>query len=270
MNKLLDIIRTLRGPEGCAWDKKQDLNSLKKFLLEETYEVLETIDNLDNTNSGRSEIDHHKEELGDLLLQIVFQSEIQKEKSNFDFNQVCEAICEKLIRRHPHIFGDKENKDSFEDNPYWEDIKKQEKANKLTKNNFQNSKSILADIPKSFTALMRAQKTSQKAAKANFTWPNIKGVLADVDEEVLELKEAINSGNKAHIEHELGDAIYSLVNVARFLKIDAELATQEAVNRFHKRFQKVEEAYAFNIDNMKSASVEQLDTEWNRAKETAT
>lgn len=249
---------TLRSPEGCGWDKKQTLASLKKHLLEETYEVLESIDDVEDSSS-QSNINHHCEELGDLLLQVIFQSEIQKENENFNFDDVCSGLCEKLERRHPHIFGSLQNDPNSEENPYWEAVKAKEKGSNA-------KKSLFSDIPKSFTALMRAQKTSSKAAHANFTWPTIGEVLKDVDEEMVELKEAIESGDRKHIEHELGDAIYALVNVARFLKIDAECATQGAVDRFHKRFYKVEEKYNFDQEAMKKASVQELDAAWNEAK----
>lgn len=265
INRLKALMKRLRAPDGCAWDRKQTIASLRQFLIEETYETIDTMDAV-LSDPSQTNIAHHREELGDLLLQVIFQSEIQSESGHFDFEAVAKDISDKLERRHPHIFGAElahpsaeEDPSESDANPYWETIKAQEKEH-------QKDKSILAGIPRAAPSMLRAYKTSQKAAKVGFTWPTIQQVLKDVDEEVEELKEAIQSENRAHIEHELGDAFYALCNVARFLKMDPELSLKSAVDRFEKRFRIVESSYNFDHEKMKIAEVKDLDAAWENAK----
>lgn len=244
--RLIEIMEKLRGPEGCPWDREQTLESLKPYLLEETYEVLEEMD-----NGG----DKLKGELGDLLLQIVFQSQISKEKGEFDIEDVAHGICEKLIRRHPHIFKEGiEVKNSEEVKENWDRIKASEKEHK-------NRKSILDGIPKYMPGLMRAQKMQKKVAKVGFDWPNMDGVLDKVQEEIEELREAIKNQDKRNMKEEIGDLLFSIVNLSRSLDIEAQEALLSTINKFDKRFRYVEENC-----QLPGASLEEMDSLWEKAK----
>lgn len=229
LERLLEIMRILRGEFGCGWDKKQTLNSLKKYLLEESYEVIDTIDNLDS--SSNDTITHHKEELGDLLLQIVFQSEIQSEQGHFNFNDVVESIIDKMERRHPHIFGNEKNDVESQDNPYWHQIKESEHR--------QKKQSLFASIPKSLPALARATKLGERAGRLGFDWSNASEALNKVNEEIVEMNEAIEHEGIDRQEEELGDLLHALAQTARKLGIDPELALQRGNEKFARRFEKI-------------------------------
>ncbi len=247
--KLVDVMKKLRGKNGCPWDKKQNHKSLKPYLIEEVYEVIDAID--------REDYNDLKEELGDLLLQIVFHSQIAKENGIFTIDDVAEGIVEKLIRRHPHVFGDVKVKDSDEVLKNWEKIKKEE-----------GKESVLDGVPKGLPALLKARRVQEKAKRVGFDWKNIDGALEKVEEEFKELKEAIKSNKKDEISEEFGDLLFSLVNVSRFLGIDAEDSLQQTINKFMERFKAIENKIKKSEKkNIEEYSLEELDELWDRVKE---
>lgn len=256
IERLLEIMRILRGKAGCGWDKKQTLDSLKKYLLEETYEVIDSIDNLDM--SSKETISHHKEELGDLLLQIVFQSEIQSEHGYFNFDDVARGIIDKMERRHPHIFGNKKHDLESQDNPYWHQIKESE--NRIKK------QSIFASIPKSLPALARATKLGDRAGHLGFDWPNALEALDKVKEEIAEMSEAMVREGMERQEEELGDLLHALAQTARKLGIDPELALQKGNEKFARRFEKIL-VKAGGEDNFKNLNIAEMTTLWDETKQ---
>lgn len=263
---LCDTMTKLRAPDGCPWDRDQTVKTLRSYLLEETHEVLEVLDALDDDGGARnaSTVDEHRDELGDLMLQIVFQSEIQREHGRFDVGDVCEAIRQKLVRRHPHIFtpgavaegtpGSKEG---------WEAIKRKEREAKGAPD---VPKSALDGVPKHLPALLRAYRTGEKARGAGFDWPTHHGVVDKIDEEVRELKEAIASGDKQHIEHEIGDLLYALTNLSRHFEIDAEGALRNTIARFESRFRVVEQLLRDEGKTPEKTPLDELEEKWQRAK----
>jgi len=232
--------------QKCPWDRKQTHESLKKYLIEEAYEVLDAID--------RKDWEALKEELGDLLLQPVFHAKLAEEKGLFNIDDVVDLLCKKLIERHPHVFGEEEAKTAEEVLSKWE----QRKA--------QKRKSILDGVPPSLPALLRAYKLQKKAASVGFDWQNIEDVEKKVHEEWNEFWEAYKSGDKERIEHELGDLLFALVNLARFLNIDPEEALQKANNRFIKRFSYIEQKVKESGKDWKDFSLKELDRFWEEAK----
>lgn len=246
VEKLLKVMKRLR--QECPWDAKQTHHSLKPYLLEEAYEVLETID-FENWKSLPSE-------LGDLLLQIVFHSEIASEAGCFKFEDVVDHITAKLIERHPHVFGDKEVHGSEQVQENWEH----------TKVISENRNSILSGIPKTAPALLQAQRLQEKAATVGFDWSEIEPVIHKIEEEIGELKDAITEGNLQLAKGELGDLIFGIVNMSRFMKINAEDALRMTNEKFVKRFQYIEQKYDKQPSEMKKASLEELDSYWNEAK----
>lgn len=247
MNRLLDIMKRLR--KECPWDAKQTHQSLKRFLLEETYEVLESID--------EEKWDELSGELGDLLLQIIFHSEIASEKKRFDFNTVVNKIAKKLVDRHPHVFGDSSLNSAEEVQQSWEHTK------------VQNEKraSLLEGIPKNAPALLRAQRLQDKAATVGFEWDEIEAVFEKVVEEFLELKEARRNKDLAAINNEFGDLIFAMVNLGRFLNVDSEDALHKTNKKFIKRFRFIEEKYNNDPAAMTKATLRELDAYWDEAKE---
>ncbi|MDZ4816362.1 MAG: nucleoside triphosphate pyrophosphohydrolase [Verrucomicrobiota bacterium] len=228
IEKLLSIVAILRAPGGCPWDREQTHASVKSDLLEETYEVIEAIDSQDDSAL--------KEELGDLLLQVVFHSQIATETARFDFNAVVDEISNKLIRRHPHVFEDIELDDTEGVLKQWEAIKQQEQANSLKK---EKRESVLDGVPQSLPALQYAQKILKKAAKVGFAWRNVEEAQKKLYEELGELK-AVQPGNKEAYEDEMGDVLFTFVNVLKFEKLDAEDVMRKAVRKFEKRFRLLE------------------------------
>lgn len=252
--KLARIMARLRAPGGCPWDRKQNFDTIKSYLLEETYEVMDAIDQRDWPGLAG--------ELGDLLLQPVFFAEMAREENLFTISDSLEAINKKLVRRHPHVFGDA-SADTAEDvKQRWEEIKKQEK----TERGAATDGSILDDVPRSLPALVEAEKISQKAADAGFEWPNIGGVLEKLQEEVEELAGARRSGDQEHIQDEIGDLLFTLVNLARFLKVDPEQALRKTNARFRRRFAHVEERIAASGNAFSETPLERMEEFWQEAK----
>lgn len=248
---LIEIMKILRAPDGCPWDREQDHKSIRQDFIEETYEVIEAIDTEDK--------ELLKEELGDVLLQVVFHSEIESEKGSFNIDDVCDGICKKLIIRHPHVFSDVRVETTDDVLTNWDNIKMQTKSQK-------KQSDAMDSVSKALPSLMRSAKLQKKAAKIGFDWEDVNGALDKVDEEVKELKEAVSSGNKENMEEELGDLLFSVVNVSRFIKVDSEEALYKACDKFVSRFKKMEAlATERNID-MENASLSQLDSLWDEIK----
>ena len=258
--RLVQIMATLRGPAGCPWDKQQDFNSLKPMLVEETYEVLEAIDN--------SDFDGLSEELGDLLLHIVFHAHLAKEINKFDIDVVIDKICDKLVRRHPHVFGSETASSPEEVIKNWEAIKAQEKAEKL-QSRTPEQRSLLEGIPSKLPAIHEAHQISARAARVGFDWPDIEGVFAKLEEEIGELREAISApqeSRQSRLEDEIGDLLFVMVNIARVLKIDSESALKRANRKFKARFQHMEAALAKTGKSVDAASLAEMEALWQRAK----
>lgn len=248
---LLEIMKVLRGENGCPWDREQTHESIRKNFLEETYEVLEAIDE-NNTELM-------KEELGDVLLQVVYHATMEEEIGNFDFSDVCDGICKKLIIRHPHIFADVKADTAEKVLENWDAIKKQEKKQ-------ESYTDTLKSVPKLLPALMRSAKVQQRAARAGFDFENLEQVMPCIENELNELKEAVNAKAQAEIEEELGDLLFSVVNVSRFLKVDAEESLYRACDKFISRFEKVEKLADEREIDMKTAGIKALDLLWDEAK----
>jgi MazG family protein len=242
----------LRGPDGCPWDREQTLCSLRPYLLEETYEVLEAIDAGDPRE--------HCEELGDLLLQIVFQAQLAGEAGQFSFADVAEAISDKLVSRHPHVFGDAEAKDSDAVLRQWAALKREEKKAK------GGGDSVLEGVPREMPALARADRLTEKASRIGFDWPDAGGAREKLAEEIGELDEAIAGGDREAIEHELGDALFALANLARKLSVAPEEALRGAVARFVNRFGHIERELARRGVGHGQATLAEMDALWNEAK----
>ena len=251
MEKLLAIMEQLRSAKGCPWDRQQTMVSLKPFVIEEAYEVIEAIDSGDKGKVC--------EELGDLLLQIVFQAQIGKEESSFSFEDVVEGINEKLLRRHPHVFGDEIVDTAEEVLHRWEQIKKQEKAD-------EKRRSILEGTPEALPSLLRAHRLQDRAARVGFDWEETSQVIDKVKEEFDELQEAMESNDPVEIEKEFGDILFALVNLSRFIKVSPEDALRKTISKFISRFQYIEEQVARQGAELHTLSLEEMEALWNEAK----
>jgi MazG family protein len=249
-NELVDIIARLRGPDGCPWDQRQTPQSMKKYLLEESHELLEAIDSEDTP--------HIKEELGDLLFQILFIVNIYEDDKKFSLSDVIDTISQKMIRRHPHVFGDSDVTCEKELRKHWDKIKAAEKNNKDI--------CLLSSIPKSLPALRRAQRVSERAARRGFDWPDQSWVVKKLDEEINELHEAMANGDQKAIEEEIGDTIFTLVNISRLAGIVAEEALQKTTEKFIHRFSKLEEHIAGSNKEITDLSIQELINIWNATK----
>jgi tetrapyrrole methylase family protein/MazG family protein len=243
--RLVKIMARLRGPGGCPWDREQTHRSLRHNLVEECYEVLDAMD------SGN--VDEFRDELGDLLLQIVFHAQMADEAGDFDFDSVAQSIADKLVRRHPHVFGKKRADTSAEVLKQWEQIKKAE----------NKSHSIYAEVPRSLPALVKAEKIQRKAARVGFDWKRREDVIAKIEEELRELKAARRPRD---FEEELGDVLFATVNLARYEKLDAEDLLNRAIHKFVKRFRQVERAVHKRGRHLEDCSLEELDALWEKAK----
>lgn len=251
MQRLLALMAILRSEQGCPWDRVQTLDSLKPFLLEEAYEVIDAIDSGDRTLL--------EEELGDLLLQVVFQAQLCEEEGSFTFDDVAEHIYTKLVRRHPHVFGNAEAKDPAAVLKTWESVKKREKGE-------GTRRSAVEGIPRQMPALSRAQQVQHKAARVGFDWDTIDPVFAKIDEELRELHEAIAEKSQEAMQDELGDLLFAVVNASRFLGIQAEAALDGTIRKFVRRFQAIEEAVHEQGRHLEDCSLEELDAIWNEVK----
>lgn len=248
---LVEIVRCLRAPGGCPWDIEQTHESIKKDFIEETYEVIEAI--------NKKSVPMLREELGDVMMQVIFHSQIETEQGSFNIDDVTDEIAKKLIIRHPHVFGDVDVSGVDDVLTNWDAIKRQ------TKNQKSVSESI-DSIPRELPALMRAQKIQSKAAKVGFDWSEVGGALDKLSEEIEELKQAIASGDEANTFEELGDLLFSAVNVSRFINCDSEEALTAASDKFSSRFSVVERLATQRGIDMKASSLEELDKLWDEAK----
>lgn len=249
MEELVNIMAALRGPNGCPWDKKQTRQSLKAFLLEEVYEVLEA---LDENNPASI-----KEELGDLLFQIVFHCQIAKEEGEFDIWDVIQGISQKMIARHPHVFGNTSLQTSEEVLVHWEKQKRKEGKNR---------NSILEGVPKSLPALILAHRLQERASRVGFDWSESQYVIGKMEEELSEFKQALNSKDLQHMEEELGDILFSLVNLSRFISVNPEDALKKTVKKFTCRFQFIEQYAAKMGKSLSEMSLQEMDILWEEAK----
>lgn len=248
---LLEIMKILRSQSGCPWDREQTHKSIRHNFLEETYEVLEAIDNSDTKLL--------EEELGDVLLQVVFHARMEEESGGFSFSDVSDGICKKLIVRHPHVFSDTSVSSSGEVLENWDTIKRKTKG-------ISSQSEAMAKIPDVYPALMKSQKVQEKAKKAGFDWDSADGAFDKVAEESEELKEALSKGDGERILDELGDLLFSVVNVARFCSVDAETALSRATDKFIKRFTAVERLAIKRGLDMKSMPLQELDRLWEDVK----
>lgn len=252
--ELVRVMARLRAPGGCPWDRKQTFDTIKAYLLEETYEVMDAID--------RRDWDGLKEELGDLLLQPVFFGAMAEEQGLFAVADSLRAINEKLIRRHPHVFGDAAAETAEDVKVRWDAIKQQERAEKGE----AAVGSVLEGVPRNLPALVEAEKIGAKAAGVGFEWPTIAGVLEKIQEEAGELAAAQAHGDSAEVEHELGDLLFTVVNLARFLKVDPEQALRKSNGRFRQRFGFVERAVARSGKTLSETPLEELEEFWQAGK----
>jgi len=249
--RLVGLMQRLLAPDGCPWDREQTLASLLPYLVEETYEVVDALQ--------VGTVADHREELGDLLLQVIFQAELRHREGAFGIDEVIEGIVRKLVRRHPHVFGEVHANNADEALASWAKLKATEKAKK-------GKKGALDGIPRSAPALVRAMRAGEKAGAVGFDWPDVAGVRDKVAEELAEFDEACSSKNRAAMNHELGDLLFSIVNLARKLDLDAEHSLREATDRFGRRFAFMEERLETKGRTVKSASPAEQNELWEEAK----
>ena len=254
LKQLIDIMATLRSENGCNWDKKQTYDSLKEYIIEEAYEVVDAVESRN--------FEHMKEELGDLLFNIVFYAQIASEDKKFNINDVAKDISEKLIRRHPHVFNVPANLTPDEVLANWNKIKQQEKINN------PKPESVLDGIPKSLPSILRAEKLQKLAAKVGFDWANVEDVKKKLHEEIDELYKEIQTEKQDmnKIEDELGDVLFSVINLSRFLKVSPEVALNRANLKFTSRFQFIEKEAKLENKNLENMTLEEMDELWDKAK----
>src|SRR3954463_1070500 len=247
---LVTLMTTLRAPGGCPWDRKQTLPSLKPFVIEEAYEVVDAIDRDDRASLV--------EEVGDMLLEAVFIGEVTREEGSFDIYDSITAVHDKLVRRHPHVFGDVQANDAEQVLVNWEKQKNEERKSE--------NKSLLAGVPQSLPALLRASRLTEKAARIGFDWRRTEDVFHKLDEEIAELHEAINSGVPANVEDEVGDLLFTIANIARKLNVNAEEALQSTNRKFSRRFESMESKVRESGRNVDQLTLEEMDGLWDEAK----
>ena len=259
MQQLLEIMRALRDPaSGCPWDLKQNFQSLIPYTLEEAYEVADAIE--------RNNPDDIKSELGDLLFQIVFYSQLATEQQAFDFNDVAQTICEKLIRRHPHVFAGKKVTTAEEQTIEWEKLKQQERKNKAAENNFNLSH--LDDVSRTLPSLMRAEKIQKRVAKEGFDWPDVKGVMDKIYEELDEVQQELDADvlDQTKLEDEIGDLFFSCINLSRYVKVDAEHSLRKANMKFERRFRQLEKIAHSKGLQINDMGIYELENLWKEVK----
>ncbi len=251
INKLIDILAKLRAPNGCPWDREQTHQSLVEHLNEEVAELADAIED-DNSKDIC-------EELGDILLQVVFHSQIAQEKNDFNFDDVVQCISEKMIRRHPHVFGEKSAETAEEVIGIWEKIKKKEKGEKR--------KSIMDGVPRSLSALQQARKVQKKAAHYGFDWIKEEDIIKKIEEELDEVKDALKQGNKKEIDEEIGDLLFAVVNLSRYRKgYSAEHLLRNGVNKFKQRFRYIENELIKKGKSLEDSDIEEMEILWNKSK----
>ena len=250
--RLLDIMHRLRGPAGCPWDREQTRTSLKPYLIEEAYEVLEAIE--------AGHVDGVREELGDLLFQVVFHAEIGAERGEFTMADLLAGLGDKMINRHPHVFGDARVQTAGQALTQWEAIKQREAEAQGRR------RSVIDGVPRALPGLVRAQRIQSKAARVNFDWPDAQAAWAKVEEEAAETSAALATGDRSRIEEELGDMLFSLVNVARLASLDAEEALQRAIEKFRRRFATMEDDLNARGTSIASVTPEELERSWQAVK----
>jgi tetrapyrrole methylase family protein/MazG family protein/ATP diphosphatase len=261
-DELISVMERLRAPGGCPWDAEQTYASLSQYLLEEAYEAFDAIQHADATG----DIEHLKEELGDLLLQVVFHSTIGKERGEFTIDDVAEGVSRKLVLRHPHVFGDTKLEKAQDVLDNWETLKANERMASGKEEKAKDS--ILDDVPVHFPGLLEALKLSKKAAKVGFDWPDPAPILDKADEEIAELRAAIAARDQTNIEEEIGDLLFVIVNLARHFDVEPETALKRTNRKFRERFKYVEQGLARNGLTLEDSNLTQMDEIWNEAKAT--
>jgi len=257
IQKLVELMETLRGENGCPWDRKQTRESLKPMLIEEAYEVLEAID-----RANASEL---KEELGDLLFQIIFHAQIGQERNEFHLAEIIDRLHEKMIRRHPHIFGEADIQTAQDVLKNWEDIKAAERGVESIFSP-ENKKSLLDGIPKNLPALYKANQMTAKASRVGFDWPNLEGILAKIEEEANELRREHERMDHEAMADEVGDLLFVAVNAARFVGVDPESALRRSNRKFERRFRYMESRIKQQGRRLQDASLQEMDALWEEAK----
>jgi tetrapyrrole methylase family protein / MazG family protein len=247
---LVRLMTRLRGPDGCPWDRKQTLPDLKPYVIEEAYEVVDAIDRDDRAALV--------EEVGDMLLEAVFIAEVTREEGTFDIYDSVTAVHDKLVRRHPHVFGDVEAGDAEQVLVNWEKLKNEEKK--------AENKSVLSGVPRSMPALLKASRLTEKAARVGFDWRRTDDVFDKVDEELQELREAVASGNTAHVHEEIGDLLFTIANIARKVNVNPEEALQSTNRKFMSRFESMEGKVRERGQNLDELQLEEMDQLWDEAK----
>jgi tetrapyrrole methylase family protein/MazG family protein len=249
--RLVELMATLRGPSGCPWDRKQTPESLKPFLVEECYEVIDAIE-----EGAPAKV---RDELGDLLFQIIFHARIAEEAGQFTINDVITAIHEKMTRRHPHVFGDDKLSTDKEVLSNWEEIKRKEKGH-------EDRKSVLEGVPKELPSLLRAHRLQERAARVGFDWAHLSEALPKLDEEIAEFKESLRVEDAGKIEEELGDVFFMLVNISRFLGVNPEDALRKTISKFIHRFRYIEEHAEQAGRSLNDMTLEEMETLWQKSK----
>ena len=247
---LVQLMTRLRGPDGCPWDRKQTLADLKPYVIEEAYEVVDAIDRDDRAAL--------LEEVGDMLLEAVFLTEITREEGTFDVYDSITAIHDKLVRRHPHVFGDVEAKDAEQVLTNWEKLKQAERK--------AENKSLLAGVPQSLPALLKASRLTEKAARVGFDWRRTEDVFHKLDEEIAEFREAVASGDTSHVHEEIGDLLFTIANIARKVNVNPEEALQSTNRKFMRRFEAMEKQVHEQGKNLDQLTLEEMDKLWDEAK----
>ncbi len=254
IDRLLSVIARLRGEGGCPWDREQTLDSLKQYLVEECYELIDAIDSGD--------VAQHKDELGDVLLQVVLQAQIRAEESAFTFDDVADQLADKLVRRHPHVFADVVADTPADVIKNWEAIKATEAEAKRD----APRRTVSDGLPRHLPSLQRAQRVQSRAARVGFDWDDVSDVICKVEEELAETREALASGDVDHLKEELGDLLFATVNLSRFREINAEEALDAAVKKFVNRFSEVERRIHASGRSLNDCTLEEMDAEWDNIK----
>ena len=255
IERLLGIMTALRNPNsGCPWDIAQTFETIAPYTIEEAYEVADAIE--------RHDMASLKEELGDLLFQVIFHTQIAKEQNAFTFEDVTRALSDKMVARHPHVFGNQIIETADQQTLNWETMKQAERAEKI-----KNDHSVLADIPLALPALMRAEKLAKRAARVGFDWASLNDVFDKLDEETLEVREAVAEGDQEHIAEEIGDMLFVVANLARKAKVDPELALRNANSKFERRFRFIETELTKIGKHVEQSNLEEMSGLWNRAKD---